>query len=74
MNEDLEVKNDVAEIKVDVKALAKSMSELQVLVAGNYVTKEEFVDSAKENRTDHNKIWGALIAFCIVIVGWIFNK
>lgn len=80
LGEQADIKNDVAEIKGDVKALTKSMGELQVLVAGNYLTRREFIDHekkdleyGKENRGDHNKLWGAIITFGIVFVGWLLN-
>lgn len=73
MTEFTEVKNDVSEIKADVKNLTKCMGDLQVLVAGNYVTRGDFCDHQKENRGDHNRLWGSLITLAIFIIGLIIK-
>lgn len=54
MGEDIQaLKEDVTEIKAGVKELSSSVADLRVLIAGNYVTREDFI---KHQETEEARV------------------
>lgn len=78
------LKEDIAEIKQNVKETNKAVNDLAVVVAGNYVKRDEFEDALnkidsllKENRDEHKTITGWIIALVLSIfstIGYIIMK
>ena len=79
--EDAEIrwlKEEMNEIKEAVKDVAEVVNDMRVLIAGNYVTKRDFEEYKKVEKT--NRRWWA--AFIITAVGvfsavlnvWLINK
>ena len=78
--EDAEIrwlKEEMNEIKEAVKDVAEVVNDLRVLIAGNYVTKRDFEEYKKAEKT--NRHWWAV--FIITAVGvfsallnvWLIN-
>lgn len=66
--EDAEIrwlKEEMVEIKEVVKDVAEVVNDMRVLVAGNYVTKQDFEEYKKEDKTSR-RWWGG---FIITVVG-----
>ena len=55
-----DLKDDVKEIKFDVKDVATQLNALQVLIAGSYVTRKEF-DKYKKDEQSSRRWWAAFI-------------
>jgi hypothetical protein len=54
------LKEDVTEIKSDVKEIHCVLGDLRVLIAGNYVTKREF-DNHKKDETNTRRWWAGYV-------------
>jgi len=63
------LKEDVAEIKAGVKELSSGLNDLRVLIAGDYVKRDEFEDMKRENNEAHKSIIGWIIGLCVSILG-----
>ena len=66
--EEREVKTfreDIAEIKETVKDVAEVVNDMRVLLAGNYVTKQDFEKFKKE--FEGNRRWWS--GFIIAVIG-----
>ncbi len=59
------IKEEMHEIKEAVKDVAEVVNDMRVLIAGNYVTKRDFEEYKKLEKT--NRRWWA--AFIITTVG-----
>lgn len=61
-NDVRDIREDLAEVKQSLGELARAVTDLRVLVAGNYVTKAEFSEHLKTDEARvvalHNKIEG----------------
>lgn len=66
------IKEDVTEIKASVKEVQKSVNELQVMLAGQYVTKEEFVEHKREEQTTR-RWWATFIIAAAGILMTLVN-
>lgn len=65
----LSLKEDVAEIKAGVKELSSGLADLRVLIAGDYVKREDCQKCQQENEAAHRSIIGWLIAGGISFLG-----
>ena len=63
------LKEDVAEIKAGVKELSSGLADLRVLIAGDYVKRDEFDDMKKENSEAHRTIIGWIVGLCVSLLG-----
>lgn len=54
------LKDDVTEIKSDVKGVATQLQALQVLIAGSYVTRKEF-EKYKKDEQSSRRWWAGFI-------------
>ena len=59
------LKIDIAEIKVAVKDVSAAVNDMRVLLAGNYVTKQDYEEYKKGTAT--NRRWWA--GFIIAVAG-----
>lgn len=72
-----DLKDDVKEIKGDVKDVATAVNDLRVIIAGNYVTKTEFDEYKKEEKTSRRWWAGFIITAAGVVmtaINLIFNR
>ena len=56
MSETQQMQNDIGEIKTDLKEAVKKLNGLEVLIAGQYVPKQDFKEAEVENSKDHDKL------------------
>jgi hypothetical protein len=82
-NEELQaMKEDITEIKQTVKETNKALNDLNVLVAGNYVKREELDEFQKTNTEEHKelnqkitdlnkRITDLIYSFAIAVIGTI---
>lgn len=82
-NEELQsLKEDITEIKQTVKETNKALNDLAVLVAGNYVKREELDEFRKTNTEEHKeleqrvadlnkRITDLIYSFAIAVIGTI---
>jgi len=59
------LKEEMVQIKETVKDVAEVVNDMRVLVAGNYVTKQDFEEFKRVEKTSRN--W--LAGFLITVVG-----
>ncbi|MCO1604114.1 hypothetical protein [Desulfosporosinus nitroreducens] len=59
------IKKDIAEIKEAVKDVSTVVNDMRVLLAGNYITKQDFEDYKKG--TENNRRWWS--GFVIALAG-----
>lgn len=71
MSEIQEVKSDIREIKEVQGKIMETVNDLRVIVAGNYVTKQEFDESKKENTSEHRWFAGICITIGLFVLGII---
>lgn len=64
----LDLKDDVKEIKGDVKDVAAAVNSLRILIAENYVTRKEFVDYKKDEKTSKHFWAGFVISAAALIM------
>ena len=72
-----EVKAEIKEMNADNKKSNKemndSLSELKVLVAGEYVPRDEFEKHKDQNEDNHVKLWSGILTLGIFLVGAILT-
>lgn len=72
-NEVKSLKEDVVEIKSDVKDIGKALQNLHLLIIGNYVTRQEFEGKFEKHEQEEKtsrRFWvGTIIAGCGLIFG-----
>ncbi|GAB6152835.1 hypothetical protein JCM17380_15850 [Desulfosporosinus burensis] len=56
------IKNDIAEIKEAVKDVSAVVNDMRVLLAGNYITKQDFEEFKKGAETNRHWWSGFIIA------------
>lgn len=66
------LKEDVTEIKDTVKSVESTVNDLRVLLAGSYVTKTEFDEYKKEEKTNR-RWWAGFIITAAGVVMTIIN-
>ncbi|AFQ42391.1 hypothetical protein [Desulfosporosinus meridiei] len=59
------IKKDIAEIKEAVKDVSTVVNDMRVLLAGNYITKQDFEDYKKG--TENSRRWWS--GFVIALAG-----
>lgn len=69
MSEIEEMKADIREIKTDQKEVIKAVNDLQLLVAGQYVTKEEFKEHERSDNAVHSTLHGRITNTIIGVSG-----
>ncbi len=67
----LSIKEDMAEVKDTVKKIETTVTELRVLVAGEYVRRQELEDFKKEHVTTHNSLIGWIVGTYALVVSSI---
>jgi hypothetical protein len=60
---------DIAEVKDEVKKVSTGLADLRVLIAGDYVKREEFEEAKKENEGAHRALTGWIIGICTTLLG-----
>lgn len=74
MGEGLEVemlRDDVTEIKGDVKEIHKSLSDLRVLIAGGYVTKKEFEEYKRDELAGKRQLAAGVVAIAGIVATFV---
>ncbi len=71
-NEVQALKEDTAEIKADVKEIFTIVNDMRVSLAGGYVTKTEFEEYKKEEKTGR-RWWAGFIIAAAGVVMTIIN-
>jgi len=66
------LKEDVTEIKSDVKDIHNTLGDLKVLIAGNYVTKTEF-EKHKLEATNALRWWAGYVITAAGLIMAILN-
>ena len=71
------IKKDIAEIKESVKDVSTVVNDMRVLLAGNYITKQDFEEFKKEAETSRRWWSGFITALAgafAAIVNLIWNR
>lgn len=73
----LSLKEDVAEIKAGVKELSSGLADLRVLIAGDYVRREDCQKCQAENEAAHqalnNKFTGWVVGLGTAVFGGLIT-
>jgi uncharacterized coiled-coil DUF342 family protein len=75
-NDVQKIKEDMSEIKDDIKNINNSVNDMRVLIAGNYVTKQEMNEKVNELKNERNKIIGVAFTVTSFVWGmftWVYN-
>lgn len=70
------IKEGLTEVKETLKELTHNINDLRVLVAGEYVKKEEFKEHLKTEASNRWKIAGLTITISgliFTVIQWIFT-
>jgi DNA integrity scanning protein DisA with diadenylate cyclase activity len=69
MGEELkDIKEDIREIKDGIREIRCEVSNLRVLIAGDYVTKNEFMAEMQKNSHTHMNFTNSLIFISISLL------
>ncbi|MDR3539793.1 MAG: hypothetical protein P4L69_02320 [Desulfosporosinus sp.] len=71
------IKEDIAEIKETVKDVSAVVGDMRVLLAGNYITKQDFEKFKKDSETSRRWWLGFIIALtgaCAAIVSILWKS
>lgn len=66
-----ELKGDIVEIKEAIKDVSAVVCDMRILLAGNYITKREFEEYKRENRTSRRWWTGFIIAAAGAFAGFV---
>ncbi len=64
-------KDDVAELKTGFKEMSDGFSDMRVLIAGNYVTKDEFEKHKEDEKGSRRYLGTYILAAATVLLGII---
>lgn len=62
------IKDDIKEIKEGIKEITGNVNNLRVLIAGDYVTKAEFMVEIEKNNQMHASFTNSLIFISITLL------
>ena len=69
MGEELDsIKEDIREIKEGIREITGNVNNLRVLIAGDYVTKAEFMADVQKNTQTHMNFTNSLIFISITLL------
>jgi len=69
MGEELDsIKEDIKEIKDGIKEITSNVNNLRVLIAGDYVTKTDFMAEVQKNSQTHLNFTNSLIFISITLL------
>jgi|GEM_PF-3479263 hypothetical protein len=69
MGEELDsIKEDIKEIKEGIKEITGNVNNLRVLIAGDYITKADFMSEVQKNNQMHSNFTNSLIFISITLL------
>ncbi len=69
MGEELDsIKEDIREIRDGIREITGNVNNLRVLIAGDYVTKAEFMADVQKNNQTHMNFTNSLIFISITLL------
>ena len=71
------IKEDIAEIKETVKDVSTVVNDMRVLLAGNYITKQDFEEFKRDSEANRRWWSGFILALtgaCVAVVNLLWKS